>query len=191
MTIAMMIDIETLSLRPDAYVTQVGYCVADLDRGVHLQPPSDLPVNSTGQDHRHKDFDTIRWWTQQDPEVAKNVFGLADAQRMTPTDVLYAIRSAVTRFDVEEVWASPAMFDLPILTSLWGGVKPWKYSQERCLKTLASRLDPERKLAPPPNEMLHDAVADAQWQMEYLIRLHPHIQQYDPQMSLPLEVTHE
>lgn len=191
MTIAMMIDIETLSLRPDAYVTQVGFCVADLDRGVHLQPPADLPVSSQDQKGRHMDFDTIRWWMQQDPEVSKSVFGMVDAQRMTPTDVLYAIRSAVTRFDVEEVWASPAMFDLPILTSLWGGVKPWKYNQERCLKTLASRIDPEGLLHPPANDMLHDAAADAKWQMDYLLRLHPHIQQYGPQMSLPLEVTHE
>jgi hypothetical protein len=70
-----------------------------------------------------------------------------------------------------EVWASPAMFDLPILTSLWGGNKPWSYSRERCLMTLRSHVDPRGELRPPENTKAHDGAADAEWQMNYLLAL--------------------
>lgn len=170
MTIAMMIDIETLSLRPEAYVTQVGYCVANLDTGAYLIEPLNVWVSDC-QDGRDKDFGTISWWMNQDRKVSAGVFNDA-APKLDPAAVFDMVAEDVEKYEVAEVWASPAMFDLPILTSLWGGRKPWKYNQERCLMTLYKVLDPECRLQPPPNDMHHDAAADAHWQMKYLMALH-------------------
>lgn len=172
MTIALMIDIETLSLRPDAYVTQVGYCVANLDTGEYLAHPTAVWLGDVGQYDRHKDTATIRWWMQQDKDVAAGVFGSDDTVRLHPFNLFDDLAAHITEGGVEEVWASPAMFDLPILTGLWDGLKPWKYNQERCMMTLYKRIDPHGVLAPPSRENHHDAAADALWQMEYLTRLH-------------------
>lgn len=186
MTIAMMIDIETLSLRPDAYVTQVGYCVANLGTGEYLQNPHAWLLGDSGQQGRHKDTDTIRWWLQQDREVAASVFGDSKSRREYPLTTLGMFHGLVEEYKVEEVWASPAMFDLPILTSLWRGEKPWKYNQERCLMTLYKRIDPDGTLQPPPNQAHHDAAADAKWQMDYLINLHQFMRDNQVQATLPL-----
>ena len=183
---ALMIDIETLSLRPTAFVTQVGCCVADLDTGEYLLVPTTvlLPDNQPGS---HLDVPTIRWWMGQDKVVAKGVFGTDASDRWHPDAVFKLFADVVAKYAVDEVWASPAMFDLPILTHMWGGRKPWKYNQERCMMTLYKRIDPDSVLAPPPNEAHHDAGADAKWQMDYLINLHRFMRDSSMQAVRPLE----
>ena len=171
MTIALMIDIETLSLRPDAYVTQVGYCINNLATGEYLVHPVNHWMTEEGQQDRHKDISTIQWWMRQDRAVAEGVFN-PNAPRTFPMELFCHLQEDVQKYGVEEVWASPAMFDLPILTSLWAGEKPWSYNMERCMMTIYKRLDPDGRHAPPPNPSHHDAAADAKWQMDYLINLH-------------------
>lgn len=167
MSHALMIDIETLSLRPDAFVTQVGYVVADLDTGKQFLPPTNLWL--TDDQTGDKDMDTIRWWMTQEKAVAKTVF---DAKtRTTPDGVFSVFKGLVDHLPGLTVWGSPAMFDLPILTSMWGGRKPWKYNMERDMMTLYKELDPHGLLKPPPNNMAHDAASDAAWQMDYLLAL--------------------
>lgn len=185
MTIAMMIDIETLSLRPDAYVTQVGYCVANLDTGQYLIDPKNSWLDQAHQESRHIDFDTVRWWMTQDKTVAAGVFGTNYTPRVFVAELFDMLGYLVVENNVDEVWASPAMFDLPILTSLWEGKKPWVYSQERCLMTLYKTIDPGGVLAPPPNQSHHDAAADAKWQMDYLISLHQYATENEIQAVVP------
>lgn len=166
--IALMIDIETLSLRPDAFVTQVGYCVANTRTREYLVQPTNYFLGDISQEGRHKDFDTIRWWMKQDPKVQASVFAVDDRKGPSP---LFMHLQRLVETHAATVWASPAMFDLAILTSLWEGKKPWKYNAERDMMTLYKLLDPTGALQPPNNSMGHDAAADAAWQMEYLFKL--------------------
>lgn len=169
MTPIMMIDIETLSLRPDAFVTQVGAVVADRDTGDELASGV-WWLGEAGQEGRHKDFATIQWWMNQDKRVADGVF-TDTVTRHHPDELFNQIAEDITKYEVQEVWASPAMFDLPILTSLWGGRKPWVYNQERCLMTLYKLLDPHGLRSRAARVNHHDALADARWQMDYLTRI--------------------
>ena len=169
--LAMMIDIETLSLRPDAYVTQVGVCIADVVTREYVLAPSNCWLTKEGQEHRHIDFDTVRWWMTQDRDVARGVFE-APGPRNTQWALFNLLKKWTDQYPDMTVWASPAMFDLPILTSLWGGQKPWVYNMERCLMTLYKVLDPQKALTPKDaNPKEHDAACDAQAQMEYLLNL--------------------
>ena len=164
---AMMIDIETLSLNPTAYVTQIGFCVADLETGEYLvQPRSIWPEDSQNGEI---DINTVSWWMQQDKSVARNVF-VKPAEKTPVASARTFLTALVEKYDCT-VWASPAMFDLPILTNLFGGRKPWKYYNERCLMTLYKLVDPQGKLRLPANGAEHDAAADAKWQMDYLLAL--------------------
>ena len=168
--IAMMIDIETLSLRPDAFVTQVGVCVANTVTREYLLTPTNSWLTPEGQEGRDKNFDTICWWMQQDPKVAAGVFKSPEP-RTSPEALFYLLKKWADGYPAITIWGSPAMFDLPVLTSLWGGRKPWKYNYERDMMTLYKLVDPTGALQPPDNDKAHDAAADAQWQMEYLFNL--------------------
>lgn len=168
---ALMIDLETLALGPDAYVTQVGLCVADTRTREYLVSGKCFWLTHVGQEQRVIDPDTVRWWMGQDPKVVASVFAPVPGEaRSTPQEVFDYIKQ-MTDATPMTVWASPAMFDLSMLTHLWGGKKPWKYSQERDMMTLYKLVDPEGKLRPANNGMGHNAMADARWQMDYLFRL--------------------
>lgn len=172
--VAMMLDIETLALSTDAYVTQIGVCVADLDTREYLVDPVNFwPNIGTGG---KIDYSTVSWWMQQDRKVAESVFS-KDAMRSSPDAIFAELRELYLEHKCT-VWGSPAMFDLPIMTNFFGNKKPWKYNDERDMMTLYKLLDPRGSIAPPPNEMAHNAAADAKWQMEYLFRLWSRLSQF-------------
>lgn len=169
--IAMMIDIETLSLLPDAFVTQVGVCVSDTATREILVAPTNFWLTDDSQVGRRMDISTVRWWVGQDAKVAAGVFNTPEGHsRCTPAELFDYFKALVVKYPGMTVWAGPAMFDLPILTTLWGS-KPWHFRSERDLTTLRELVDPERSLVPPENDAHHDAAADASWQMAYLHNL--------------------
>lgn len=173
---AMMIDLETLSLRPDAFVLQAGICVANLDTGHILTPAYNVWLKSDGQEGRHIDRSTVGWWTSQDPMVANGVFNAQDPEYLWDSEKLFQhLTFMMVAKDVQTVWAGPGMFDLPVLTSLWQGRKPWNYGQERCFMTLRKALDPDNHYIPDPNEKAHDAAADAEWQMQWLMGIYANV----------------
>lgn len=183
-----MLDIECLSLRPEAVVLQIGYCTYDFKNrkyvsyGIPKEICGDIPgagflnldVDSQIAAGRHVDFSTIKWWMGVDPKVREDVFSTAFG-RVAAEDawdpVAYICRNS------DEIWAGPAMYDLPIITSLFKGEKPWEdYRKERCLSTFAKAVDPLKTLQPPDNGSAHNGAADAKWQMEYLIRLMDYVE---------------
>lgn len=165
----MMIDIETLSLRPEAAVTQIGLCLYDFSTGKYLVEPFNWNLDVRAQPGRDIDFETLQWWMRQSDAARDAVF--SPAVRMSPQESFEGMVGVMRLHQPDEVWASPAMFDLPILTSLWGGRKPWVYNQERCMMTLYKVRDPNGALRPPPAGTAHKASDDAAWQMQYLINL--------------------
>jgi hypothetical protein len=174
---AMMLDIETLGLGTNSYVTQIGVCVANLDTREYLIKPRNIWTQDD-QPAGKIDFGTVSWWMQQDRKVAESVFD-PKAERMPADHIFTLLKTMVDEYRCT-VWGSPAMFDLPILTNFFGNRKPWKYNVERDMMTLYKLLDPTGAMAPPKNEMAHDGAADAQWQMEYLFTLAARLRLLDP-----------
>jgi hypothetical protein len=165
----LMIDIETLSLRPTAKVLQIGY-TATSGAGDIIVPPTDIWIDDPDG---HVDPGTEDWWSKQDPAIRALVFAPPEGtaalnwhQSFQHMSDVYAKLGPDT-----EVWASPAMFDLPIITNLWRGDKPWKFFMERDMGTFRRTVDPRGVYKPASNAQGHLASADASWQMDYLIAL--------------------
>lgn len=178
--IAMMIDNETLALGPDAFVTQVGICVANVVTREYIVQPQAYWMTTEGQDARVIDTGTVRWWLNQDPKVIRSVLAPDEGHvRTTPQQLFNVCKNLADSAPGMTVWASPAMFDLSMLTHLWGGRKPWKYNSERDMMTLYKHLDPEGAMRPvdASADMAHNAAADAKWQMEYLFNLLAHLRE--------------
>lgn len=181
--VALMLDLETLSLRPTAKVLQVGYCLATLLPGgtATFTSPVDIWVDDP---NGHVDPGTVEWWEKQDQGVRRAVFHLPEYEtRAGAKEVFERLAKVMADHDVATVWASPAMFDLPILTNLWEGRKPWRYYVERDLYTLAKLLDASKALRPPANKSHHLASADAFWQARYLAALHSRAAELGLQIS--------
>lgn len=164
----IMIDLETLDVKPTALVLQLGYAIADMGEKKILSQGT-LNLDGNEQKHRTIDFETVAWWMRQDRKVQDSVF--------SPMDLCCSVqytREEISRllekWDIREVWAAPATFDLVILQDLWGEA-PWDRRQQRDMTTLREGLDPDRKLMPADNIMHHNAEADAVWQMQYLFNL--------------------
>lgn len=168
--LALMVDAETLALTPDALVTQIGFGLMDLDTGLYrVEPQSlNLKTDSASQPNRRIDPGTVAWWMRQDQAVSATVFDQSAA--VQPSQVEAVLKDLITRHD-PDVWAAPSTFDLPLLTSLFGK-QLWSHRRGFCLKTLAAALDPHDALVPPPNARAHDAAADVDWQMQYLLALY-------------------
>lgn len=167
----LMIDIESLGLSPDSRILQVGYCVGDLQERTIVKGPISHLLRVDEQKDRAVDFGTLSWWMQQDKAVAGPIF--APCGDRVPLNFLFSIfEGVVGLYPGCTVWASPAMFDLSMLTHAWDGKKPWSYSAERDMMTLYKLLDPKGELKPSENAKAHDAGADAEWQMQYLFRLY-------------------
>ena len=176
---AIMLDIETLGLRADSAIVQVGVCAADIRTGEYLVAPTNWWVNPVkGTD---MDIGTVRWWMRQSDAARQAVFGKEDAHATAVPSVYWQLHDIYeNRLGGKDagvtVWASPAMFDLPMLTQTFSramkqrDAKPWPYHMERDLMTLYKMLDPEKKLK-PTNPVEHDAASDAKAQMAHLIAI--------------------
>lgn len=170
---ALMLDIETCSTAPTARVLQLGFTAANLRTGEILVPPLNMWLGE--QSGGTTDSATLAWWEEQKPEVREDVWNLWGAHPThTPAESFEVLQQIYASMGPDAtVWGSPAMFDLPILTHMWGNKKPWPYYQERCLMTLYKMLDPDKQHK-PANPAEHDAASDAKAQMEHLLAIFKH-----------------
>lgn len=169
----IMIDIETGSTAPTAQVLQVGFVAADTATGEILIPKTNMWVKR--QLSGHMDPDTLSWWAAQDLAIRDSVWNESGAEVAWSPETLFAVLKDTYDFlgAGTTVWASPAMFDLPILTNMWGNKKPWPYYQERDLMTLYKMLDPDKQHK-PANPAEHDAASDAYAQLLHLLAIFKH-----------------
>lgn len=172
----VMIDIETLSTRPDAATIAIGVVIRNDVTPQHKQARSwfidrDFVIG-------HQDPATIAWWNEQDPRVKNQVFG----GNQLPREVLQELNSFLNSNGITpeayghsertyRCYASPAMFDFPILHMQYAlqGITPaWSWRSERCLSTMMKEIrdnfgieirdvEPELKHHP-----VHDCLAQFQ-----------------------------
>lgn len=177
---AMMVDIETLGLTTGSLVVQIGVCAANLRTGQYLYEPTNIHLTpAIGS----VDAQTVMWWMRQSDKARYSVFA-EEVVRWAPREafnMLQAMYGSLCTVGADKpdvtVWASPAMFDMPLLASYFlnngcakGDARPWPYYMERDLMTLYKMLDPEKQLK-PANPLEHDAASDAKAQMDHLIAI--------------------
>lgn len=168
----LMIDIEALGYFPNAIpfrrpvIVQIGMVPFDLDAGTIGQSQTiNVEWASEADPQGPISPDTVRWWLEQDPAVARSV--LLGRPRM-PIGPALALVNERAR-SAERVWAKGTDYDLRMLNDAWrcllgDGVacdmidnRKWRDARI-CYDMLAGRL-PNRAGLPA-----HDAAADAFYQ---------------------------
>ena len=158
-----MIDLETLSTRPDATILTVG--AIKFDPFTNDEPHSGLylrlNVDEQSELDRHVDDNTLEWWSKQDATIKDEALG--DEVRTTLLEFIKQLNKFCVGLD--ELWCQGPLFDYAILQNLYaqlGQPVPWNYWQIRDSRTLFNMLpkDPRKDVQMD----LHNALADCYFQ---------------------------
>lgn len=170
----VMIDLETLSTRPDAMVIAIGavaFGPAGLGASFHYTIAPDSAIG-------HVDPSTVAWWMGQGDE-ARAVFQLpkgsiagdARAQQAHLPFVLSEFRHFLSDFGPNlRVWGHGSSFDLPIIESAFracGHMVPWGHRAGRDTRTI---LELGGVKVTMPEADKHNALSDAKAQALAVIK---------------------
>ena len=162
-----MIDLETLSTRPDAVILSVGAIKFDPYSSAEPHDPLlfKVDVDSQTEMGRHVMEDTLNWWATQREHIREDALGEAD--RMSLDDTIKAINKWAVGVDV--FWCQGPLFDYAILQNLYAQLDrpvPWQYWAIRDSRTLFS-LYRETDVAKVD---AHNALADCDYQAKKVQR---------------------
>lgn len=155
-TVSLVIDLETLSRRPDAIITEIGVVAFNrsdfTERDFIALSPDILAQIGAG---RHSCPETIAW--HQSNRTAPVTMG-----DLTPKETCRALRDFITRYRPHRVWIQGPDFDRPILESFciqFGDSLPWEFWRTRDTRTLWDAAFPDVKHDQRPHYALPDARA--------------------------------
>jgi exodeoxyribonuclease VIII len=134
----VMLDLETLSTRPNAVILSMGAVKfdpfslrIDVDEGINVR----VDVDEQTALGRHVQQETIDWWATQPQEVQEEAF--AEHQRISLTELVKLLNKFLVGAD--NIWCQGPVFDIAILEDLYrqlGIPTPWQYWQIRDSRTL-------------------------------------------------------
>jgi DNA polymerase III epsilon subunit-like protein len=158
--IEWMLDLETLSSRPNAYIFQVGLVSFD---GHYVR---DWRIRWMEQPGSHIDPSTLEWHLDQGTFTRDEVY----------TDHLADVLQQVDRYlhPNDIIWAQSPDFDCTILADAFRRLSPyavpWKFWRTRCVRTILAGVD--RSTLPTHESMgltKHRAVDDCKVQIAQVL----------------------
>lgn len=134
-----MIDLETLSSRPDAIILTIGAIKFSRYGKIKSLEECDtfyrrIKIDSCKRIGLRKDAETVNWWNDQDSEIKDEAFG---KERVT-------LRQALKEFsdwfgNCQYIWSHGSSFDCTILKEAYIHCNleaPWSYHNERDTRTI-------------------------------------------------------
>lgn len=165
----VMLDLETLSRRPNAVVASLGAVAYQRGTGIFRTLELHFNLDEQIEAGRHIQGETITWWMDQDDEARKATFtnnihsrlSVAAAREVFCNWYAQVKNHHMVVPDELYVMAMGNDFDLPILESLFGKV-PYHYRKKMCWRTIYNLYRGEFEY--PEGYVKHDALADARVQ---------------------------
>jgi hypothetical protein len=161
----VMLDIETLSTRPESVILTLGAVKfspwdeeVDTETGLYLR----IDVDEQLQLDRHVQQETVDWWGKQAEEVREEALG--EHERTGLNDSVDQLNRFLV--GVDNIWCQGPAFDIVILENLYrqlGRPTPWQFWQIRDSRTLFGvHGDPRDKKATGAHNALIDCYYQAQ-----------------------------
>lgn len=170
-----MVDIETMSHGSNSAIIEIGAVSFNINTGqiidrfhrsIDLQSCIDAGLKVRG--------DAIIWWMQQDQESRDKI---CKADNVSIATALYDFQQWLEPgYNNDCIWGRSPRFDLGIIFDAYRTVlgyndPPWNIRKERDVRTYAA-LRPEVLDQIPPNTSKHDAIADCEYQISYITKIH-------------------
>lgn len=171
----VMLDLETLGTKPGSVILSIG-AVNFGPKGIG--PKIYIPINQASSEASGLTTDraTLGWWLRQSPE-ARTVLEETRKGGVRLPDALEQFAAFMRQCGSDvRVWGCGANFDNVLLShaySVVGQRLPWKYTNDRCYRTLKN-LFPSITIERAGTH--HNAVDDALSQAEHATRIMQHIQ---------------
>jgi hypothetical protein len=183
----LMIDLETLSTRPDAAILSIGAVVFDIETG-KLGDGFHCGIKMEDSNiYGHIDPKTVGFWLLQSQEAQESI------NRMTGGDNAFTLAEALQRFHQffnlstnpprVKVWGNGAGFDPILMESSYrrcGLEAPWKFWMTRDVRTIVDLgrdligFDPKKDT--PFEGVQHSALDDAIHQAKYVSAIYQQLQ---------------
>jgi hypothetical protein len=156
----LMVDLETLSVAPDAVILTLGAVHFDpFDKGIINELYIKFDLDDQDVLKRSIDPLTLDWWAKQDSKIMEEAFS---------PDGRTKVNDAINQFHkfawgCDKFWSHGAVFDLMIIENLYRQLNksfPWNFWEIRDTRTLFD-------LGINPNmskDSLHNALEDAKRQ---------------------------
>jgi inhibitor of KinA sporulation pathway (predicted exonuclease) len=163
MTQAVMLDIETLGIRPESVILTLGAVKFDpfeprkITTGLYLRIDVDEQITRG----REVNEETVTWWGRQPDHIREEALG--DSDRVSVEEMVRQLNKFLVA--VDEIWCQGPSFDIVILENIYRQyqISPnWKYHQIRDSRTLFQvHGDPRDKNAAGLHNALEDCVSQA------------------------------
>lgn len=162
----IMVDLETLSTSPNAAIVSIGAVEFDEALGITNTFYTNIDIQSCLNKGLEVSGSTLKWWIKQDAKASHDLF----------TDTK-SLKEALIEFKAwlgsgnKQIWGNGAAFDNVVLENAYAAFNskaPWEYHEDRCYKTMRSSFP---KIEMDFKGTAHNALDDARYQAEYLIKL--------------------
>jgi len=169
----VMIDLETMSSRPDAAIAAIGAVAFDMKNmaigesfytTVDLQSCEDLGL--------HFSAGTVSWWMRQSEQARRDVLGGEQLDLITAMTgfSLWLQEHCVSQGHLK-VWGNGANFDPVIMESAYRACKepvPWQFWNVRCFRTLKGMYNIKMQERAGTH---HNALDDAMHQTQHIFHI--------------------
>jgi len=163
----VMVDLETMGTDSKSAVVSIG--AVKFTSKIVDEFYINIDLKSSAAKGMFIDPGTIIWWMKQSDEARK-------ALRANTTEVDRALMQFSLWFgESKYIWGNGSAFDCVILGNAFRACEipvPWNFYDERCYRTLKS-LFPQLKAADTRGTK-HNALEDARYQAEHLIKIIRH-----------------
>jgi hypothetical protein len=107
-----MIDLETLSLEPEAAVLSMGIAIFDESQVIDTIGWAIDLTKING----HIDMRTLAWWMEDGKDAARN---FSFTGKYAPFTVAFELKAYLAKHNPQEFWANDPEFDLVVLKQWW------------------------------------------------------------------------
>lgn len=176
----VMLDLETLGENPGCVILSLGAVAfrAHADTGdceIWESYQQFIDVVSSERAGLKVEARTTLWWLEQSEAARADL--LQNQSVAAPLDAVLEdfarwLSGVTAEGSKLNLWANAPTFDCAILNEAYkavGKARPWKYSAERCYRTLKA-LRPDI-VAAPRTGVHHSALADAEHQARHAVQL--------------------
>ena len=167
----VMVDIETLSVRPYAAILSIGAVAFNVEQGVLDTFYVNVDAQSCKDVGLHVSKDTVAWWAKQSKEARQALV----TNQLPITEALHKFSDWFGSDRNTVIWGNGSAFDISILESAYYNTDiniPWTPWKVQCFRTVLNLVGVNNKaIRDSENDTHHNALDDAMSQTKTILKI--------------------